>query len=101
MTPGRTLRVGLGASFGATNLGSVALTVHRHEIEIKAPTQDRVQETKRFKGPTCRSEGPKTKLEQQDIVKRKASFVGQASTVRDEATPSRRRPRHPGRACRE
>ena len=44
---------------GATNPGSVAQIVHRHESKIEAPAQVRVQEPKRFKGPTCKSEGPR------------------------------------------
>ena len=46
-------------SVGATNPGFVALTVHRHGFKIEAPTQDRLQETKRFEVPTSTSEGPR------------------------------------------
>ena len=48
------------SSVGATNPGAVAQTVHRHESKIEAPTQARVRETKRFEGPTCIPEGPRS-----------------------------------------
>ena len=60
MTLSSTFAAGPGASVGATNLGSVAQIVHRHGNEIEAPTQVKIQETKRYEGPTCRLDGPKT-----------------------------------------
>ena len=40
------------------------------------------------------------KLEEQDIGKRRASLVGQASPARGEAAARNRQPRHPGKVCR-
>ena len=40
----------------------------------------------------------KIKPEKQDTIRRKASYAGQASSARGEATPGRRHPRRPGRA---
>ena len=44
--------------------------------------------------------GIKIKPEEQDIGKRRASLVGQASPARGEATARSRQPRHPDKVCR-
>ena len=43
--------------------------------------------------------GTKIKPKKQDIIKKKASFAGQVSPARGEATPRSRQPRHPGKVC--
>ena len=45
--------------------------------------------------------GTKIKPEKQDTLKGKASFAGQASSAKGEATPTSRQPRRPGRAYRD
>ena len=45
--------------------------------------------------------GTKMKPEKQDTIRRRASFAGQERSARGEATPGRRRPRRPGRACQD
>ena len=44
--------------------------------------------------------GTKIKPQKQDIFKKKASFTGQASSARGEASTKIKQPRLPGRACR-
>ena len=70
---------------GATNPGSVAQTVHMHENKIEAPAQVRVQEPKKFEGPTCRSEGPRTSQESRISSREKPPLPGRQS--RQEARP--------------
>ena len=101
MTPGSAIRAGSGASVGATDPGYVALTLYRHGNKIMA--SDREPKCKRSKSSKDQhgERGDQDQATEARYHQEKNLPFRVKGLDKGRATPGRKQPKCPGRACQD